>query len=66
MPITITVEGTFQQAQEYTSALQGEQQRLFLLSNLTWSAADDEGRERFSISGHTYVLATDTDDTDEG
>ena len=66
VPISLTVEGTFEQAQEYASALQGEQQRLFLLSHLTWTSADEEGRERFSIGGHTYVLAPDTDDTDEG
>lgn len=59
VPITLTVEGTFEQAQQYASALQGQDQRLFLLSRLSWTRADEDGRAAFAINGHTYVLAPD-------
>lgn len=62
VPITLSVEGTFEQAQAYASELQGQNQRLFLLSRLSWTRADQDGRATFAINGHTYVLATGVDD----
>lgn len=58
VPVTLSVAGTFEQAQQFASALQGADQRLFLLSRLSWTHADQDGRETFSINGHTYVLGT--------
>ncbi len=59
VPITLTVEGTFEQAQLYASALQSATDRLFLLSRLSWASADADGSSSFSINGHTYVLVLD-------
>ncbi|GAB2458667.1 hypothetical protein [Xylanimonas ulmi] len=57
VPITLSVEGAFEQAQAYARALQEADGRLFLLSRLSWSGETEEGAASFSISGHTYVLA---------
>lgn len=65
VPISLTVEGTFEQAKQFASDLQGEHQRLFLLSRLSWTGTDQDGSETFSINGHTYVLATGSAATEE-
>ncbi len=56
VPVSLTVLGSFDQAQAYASGLQSGDQRLFLLSSLSWGTVDAEGTSTFDITGYAYVL----------
>lgn len=56
VPVSLTVLGSFDQAQAYASGLQSGDQRLFLLSSLSWGTVDADGTSTFDITGYAYVL----------
>jgi Tfp pilus assembly protein PilO len=56
VPVSLTVLGNFDQAQAYAGGLQSGDQRLFLLSSLSWGTVDADGTSTFDITGYAYVL----------
>lgn len=67
VPISLTVTGTHDQILAYVDRLQGVDDRLFLVTQLTMSPGDDEIMTG-SVSGSTFVLpgTTTASTTDEG
>ncbi|WP_263118062.1 hypothetical protein [Cellulomonas sp. RIT-PI-Y] len=59
VPVTLTVQGTLDQAKTYAGVLQTGDHRLFLLTSLSWSSLDADGTTTVTLTGFTYVLSAD-------